>query len=427
MKGLEPVTQVMEQGEQETSQPGSGASPPADAAERPDAGNAPAAGGKLRCLRPSSLAVPAFLAAWTLVQVMLGVRLLSPGAEGEPLLPSTLSSVTESAAGAVAGAASAAGRAVTGAAATVGRGATKVVHAVASAAKGIVGGIDAAVHRAGTAVADGAGRIAPPPAPPPAAARPVAPPVVPPPAMPPAPPPVPPPAPPPAAAPAKPAQTAPAGPARPTPAAVPAVAAAPRTEADPFDTAPVVTAPENGQTIGPSVIVAGRGQPGANLLIAASDEAGAVQLMEAVAGSGGAFMSAVDLGFLQDGPVTIRVVVRDAGGNWSAAAPIRLKKVAKPPWVPLVAQPEHGSVVGAHVYLEGVAWAGGLVKVTATDRTGRAVTREGVTPLPWGEFQAALDLMPLANGTVTFRVRAADAAGRWSEPVRITVTKANIP
>ncbi|MFP5225241.1 MAG: Ig-like domain-containing protein [Actinomycetota bacterium] len=162
--------------------------------------------------------------------------------------------------------------------------------------------------------------------------------------------------------------------------------------------APIFTLPINGSFVsGPSVMMAGTGEPNATIRI----REGATVIGEASITASGSWQLSVQM---TDGPKTVTGEVVDAGGNVSPTTANSFTVDSVAPVAPVIVTPADGSSLPtASVIFSGAAEANGTVVFVQNQTIIGSTTATGS-----GSFSTAIVFL---DGTYTVRARVIDQAG----------------
>lgn len=159
-----------------------------------------------------------------------------------------------------------------------------------------------------------------------------------------------------------------------------------------------------------AVPVSGTAEAGAAITVSAADGVPANTVTGTTTAAGGAWSLTLNLGALNDGPVTYTVKVTDAAGNASTAATASDTKDTVAPVLGITAPMyvNRGSNVSA-VPVSGTTEAGTVVNVTVRNVLSQSVTKQ-VTPTGT-TWSTTVDLSTLSDGTLTYTAATTDLAG----------------
>ncbi|MDR1449227.1 MAG: Ig-like domain-containing protein, partial [Propionibacteriaceae bacterium] len=177
--------------------------------------------------------------------------------------------------------------------------------------------------------------------------------------------------------------------------------------------APVVTAPQPGETVGTGTpTVEGTAEPGSTVTVDAGDG----NTCTVIAAADGSFSCSLPA-TLPDGPVTISVTATDPAGNESPATEVPITVDVIGPAAPVITEPSDGEAVGTDTpTVSGVAEPGSTVTVDAGDGNTCTVTADAD-----GSFSCTLpDALP--EGPAVISVTATDEAGNESPAAEVAIT-----
>lgn len=168
--------------------------------------------------------------------------------------------------------------------------------------------------------------------------------------------------------------------------------------------------------------VKGTAEPASRVQIAFFDGVNAPITTEVLANEKGEFSANVNLGKLQDGPISITTKAIDPSGNESGMTKLTVKKDTTVD-APIFQELE--DITGKNVAgftFAGTAEPNATITIRATDGTNNKVESK-ITTNENGAFQTTLNLSDLKDGAVTLTAITTDEARNSSEPQQLTVTK----
>ncbi|WP_438824192.1 LysM peptidoglycan-binding domain-containing protein [Bacillus sp. JJ1562] len=171
--------------------------------------------------------------------------------------------------------------------------------------------------------------------------------------------------------------------------------------------------------------VTGTAEPASRVQIVFFDGVNAPITTEVLTNERGEFSAFVNLSKLRDGPISITTKAVDSTGNESGMTKLTVKKdttVEAPIFQEL--QDITGKNVANYTFA-GTAEPNSTITIRATDGVNPAVETT-ITTNENGEFQTALDLSSLKDGTITITATTTDEAQNSSAPAQVTVTKDSI-
>jgi uncharacterized protein with LGFP repeats/methionine-rich copper-binding protein CopC len=172
----------------------------------------------------------------------------------------------------------------------------------------------------------------------------------------------------------------------------------------------------------PAVPFSGKAEPASLVTLVITDGTQS-QSANTVADSAGDFGGTISVTALADGVLRATAVATDAAGNASPAASGSTTKDTVAPTVSslTVTGPVNAARAAAVPVSGGTT--GGATAVTVKVSDGVTSVVASLTPTSSGDFSAALDLRPLADGPLTATATATDAAGNSSSTVTTSTSK----
>jgi methionine-rich copper-binding protein CopC len=178
-----------------------------------------------------------------------------------------------------------------------------------------------------------------------------------------------------------------------------------------------------------SVVLSGDGETGATLSFSVDDtNGGTTALTGTTSVVDGHWSTTLDVASLDDGTLTATVTQTDGVGNVSAeATTIVLKDMSAPGAPTEVVFDAPATVTDTQVLLSGHGETGATVSYSVDDSNGGTSALTGTASVVAGDWSVSIDVMSLADGTLTATVTQADGVGNASPEETATVVKDATP